>query len=204
MAGNFKSLKVVATMIARSHKHLEFDIYDIVEWCAEAVKNIGNFESFKHYTAKTDESCRLHVKNRQVLLPCNVYRLLGVYHRNHPLNNTDFIRQNDYLRMINHHEEHNIIEIDYLGIIVDEDGFPMIDELQLQACYYYCLKMIMMEDFLLGKASPTAFEFLDEQYGKYVAKARSSFKNTTRNDMDEVMMIMYNLIPKIRLPKNMS
>ena len=102
MAGNFKSIKVVAGMIGRSHKHLQFDIYGIVEWCAEAIKNTGNFESFRHYFWKADECCRIRVKNRQALLPCNVYRLLGVYRHGKPLNNTDFIRENEYLRMVHH------------------------------------------------------------------------------------------------------
>ena len=62
----------------------------------------------------------------------------------------------------------------------------------------------MTEDFLLGKVSPVAFNYLEEQYGKYVQKAKSSFKNTTRNDMDEIQMIMHNMIPKLRLPRNMT
>ena len=202
--GNYKSIRKVATMIARSHKHLEFDIFDMVEWCAEAVKNIGNFESFKHYEAKFDPCCRLKVHNKQALLPCNVYRLLGVYHKNSPLNNTDYLRNGDYIRLKRHHEDGDEIQIDYLGIITDEEGFPMVDELQLQACYYYCLKMMLLEDFTNGKVSPVVFDWYDIQYGKYVQKARSSFKNTTRNDMDEIAMIMYNMVPKIRLPKDLT
>ena len=202
---NYKSIRTVAGMIARSHKHLEFDIYDMIEWCGEAIKNIGNFESFRHYEPGVDKCCRLRVENKQVLLPCNVYRLLSVYHKHSSINNTDYLRDGDYIRFRkNHYDDGEEIQIEYLGIIIDEEGFPMVDELQLQACYYYCLKMMMMEDFLLGKTAPGAFQFLDQQYGKYVQKARSSFKNTTRNDMDEIMMIMYNMVPKIRLPKNLT
>lgn len=206
-------------MIARSHKHLAFDIWDLVEWCAEAIKNVGNFESFHHYIPEHDPICHLKIKNKQALLPCNVYRLLGVYHRGAPMNNTDYIRNDSYLRFVRHHDDWDSndddgsnddafiprrITIEFIGIPVDEEGMPMIDEIMIQACYWYCLKMIMTEDFLFGKVPPVAFNYLEEQYGKYVQKAKSSFKNTSRNDMDEIAMIMYNMIPKLRLPRNMT
>lgn len=192
-------------MIARSHKHLAFDIYDIVEWCGEAIKNIGNFESFTHYTTANNKDCHLKVENKQALLPCNVYRLLGVYHRGKPISSTRYIRTDAYIRFTDHHHfEHDHIEIDFIGIPVDEEGFPKVDESMLQACYWYCLKMMLLEDFMNGKIDGNRYEYIDEQYGKYVAKCRSSFKNVSHNDMNEVMMIMYNMIPKIRLPKNIG
>jgi hypothetical protein len=132
------------------------------------------------------------------------------------MNATDFVRNDAYLRFKKHHHDWDYddsdddnyrdrrITIDYIGILLDEEGYPMIDEISLQACYYYCLKMMMMEDFLLGKVPPVAFEFIDESYGKYVQKARSSFKNVSRNDMDEITMILYNMVPKIRLPREMT
>ena len=208
MKGNFVSVKQVASMIARSHKHLAFDIYDIVEWCGEAVKNISAFESFVHFTHGTHPGCRIEIKNRQALLPCNVYRLLGVYHRNRPLSSTEYIRDDNYLRFNKRHHDilwdFDHIEIDYIGIPVDEDGFPKIDEISLQACYWYCLKMLMLEDFLNGKVPGGAYEYIEEQYGKYVAKAKSSFKNISHNDMNEIAMILYNMVPKMRLPKNIG
>ena len=127
------------------------------------------------------------------MLPCNVYRLLRVYHRGVPMNNTDYIRNDNYLRFVRHHDDWDEndmdeddddfiprrVTIEFIGIPVDKEGFPMIDEIMIQACYWYCLKMMMTEDFLLGKVSPVAFNYLEEQYGKYVQKAKSSFKNTT-------------------------
>jgi hypothetical protein len=205
----------VCSMISRSHKHLIFDKWDIVEWCAEAIKNVGNFESFHHYIPEHERVCHLKIKNRQAILPCNVYRLLRVYHRGVPMNNTDYIRNDRYLRFIKHHDDWDEddgdddfiprrITIEFIGIPVDEEGLPKIDEIMIQACYWYCLKMLMTEDFLFGKVPPVAFEYLEEQYGKYVQKAKSSFKNTSRNDMDEIAMIMYSMVPKIRLPKNLT
>lgn len=205
-------------MIARSHKHLAFDIWDLVEWCSEAIKNVGNFESFHHYIPEHEPLCHLKIKNKQAMLPCNVYRLLRVYHRGVPMNNTDYIRNDNYLRFVRHHDDWDEndmdeddddfiprrVTIEFIGIPVDKEGFPIIDEIMIQACYWYCLKMMMTEDFLLGKVSPVAFNYLEEQYGKYVQKAKSSFKNTTRNDMDEIQMIMHNMIPKLRLPRNMT
>jgi hypothetical protein len=217
MKGNFVSCGVVSSMLARSHKHLVFDKWDIVEWCAEAIKNVGNFESFHHFIPEHDRECHLKIKNKQALLPCGVYRLLRVYHRGVPMNNTDYIRNDAYLRFVRHHDDWDNddgedddnfiprrVTIEYLGIPVDKDGMPKIDEIMIQACYWYCIKMLMTEDFLFGKVSPAAFGYVEEQYGKYVQKAKSSFKNTSRNDMDEIAMIMYNMIPKMRLPRNMT
>jgi hypothetical protein len=219
MKGNFVSCSVVCSMIARSHKHLVFDKWDVVEWCAEAIKNVGNFESFKHFFPEHDKECHLKIRNKQALLPCGVYRLLGVYHRGNPMNNTDYIRNDNYLRFIKHHDDWDVddgdsdgddgfiprrITIDYIGVPVDEEGMPKIDEIMIQACYWYCLKMLMLEDYMNGKVSPQVYNMLDENYGKYVQKAKSSFKNTSRNDMDEISMILLNMIPKIRLPRNMT
>jgi hypothetical protein len=67
MKGNYVSVRTVGSMIARSHKHLAFDIWDIVEWCGEAIKNIGNFDSFHHFIPDHDPICHLKIKNRQAL-----------------------------------------------------------------------------------------------------------------------------------------
>ncbi|VVB59143.1 Uncharacterised protein [uncultured archaeon] len=209
MKGNYVSVRRIAGMIARSYKHLAIDIYDLVEWCGEAINNIAAFDSFRRYTPTTDtDDCKLEIVNKQALLPCNVYRLLGVYHRNLPMAKHEFVRNGAYLRFTRKDNDpfwdSGHINIEYIGIAVDEEGFPMIDEISIQACYWYCLKMLSLEDFTNGKLSPAAFGYFDEQYGKYVAKARSSFKNVTRNEMDEIAMVLNNMIPKMRLPRRIT
>jgi hypothetical protein len=93
--------------------------------------------------------------------------------------------------------------IDYLGIAVDpETGFPEIKDGHEEACYWYCLTKLMLEDYLNKKIDENRWAFIQSQYGKYVQKAKSSFQYVSRDDMDKMAMIVCNMIPKIRMPKS--
>jgi len=138
------SCKTIAAMISRNNKHLIFDIADVVEWVGEAIVNIGQFDTFKRFPPKEGE---FHtITNHRVLLPCHIYRLLGVYRHNVEVSATEFTRNGPYLDF--HRWDNEPLQFDYIGIDVDEEGYPYVDRTQLQACYWYCLKMLYLEDFI--------------------------------------------------------
>ncbi len=194
------SCKTIAAMISRNNKHLIFDIADVVEWVGEAVVNIGQFDAFRRYPPFEGEYQT--ITNHRLLLPCHMYRLLGVYRNNVEVSATEFVRNGAYLDF--HRWDRENIQFDYIGVDVDEEGYPYVDKSQLQACYWYCLKMLYLEDFINGKIDGNRFNYIDEQYAKYVAKAKGSFMNITRNEMDEIGMIFHQMVPSLRMPKGIT
>jgi cellobiose-specific phosphotransferase system component IIB len=49
MTGKYVNIEAIAAKIARDYKELEFDFYDVVEWCVEAENNIAEFEQFVEF-----------------------------------------------------------------------------------------------------------------------------------------------------------
>lgn len=199
----------IGSRIARNNKTIEFDIYDIVEWCAEAEINIGDFEGFQRYN-----NVSITVKDKKALLPCNVYRLLqvkgagsAVY--NYENNGTYLIFQDNSSQGSSSAGANppNTGElqlfIDYLGIPIDPDtNFPLIKDGHQEACYWYCMTKLMLEDYLNRKIDEGRWAFIQGQYGKYVQKAKSGFQYVSRDDMDKMAMIVTNMIPRIRMPRH--
>jgi len=203
--------ETIAAKIARNFKNLEFDIYDVVEWCAECEINIGDFEGFMRYN-----DVEIEVKNRKALLPCNVYRLLDVRSGNcdncsvyNYENHGSFLRfqHNSFTNSFTQNTSPPAngelkLVIDYIGMPIDpETGFPLIKEGHEEAAYWYCLTKLLLEDWLNGKIDNSRWEFINRMYGDYVQKAKSSFRFVSRDDMERFAMAAANLVPKLRFPR---
>jgi hypothetical protein len=197
MNGKYVSVKTIGARIARNHKHLQFDIYDVVEWCWDVVKNTGMFKGFERI-----DNLEIEVKDHKALLPCNIYRLLNIYKNGCKVNAGSFVNDSVYINFDN--DSCTKIKIDYLGIPVDKEGFPMVFEALEDACFWYCMTKLLFEDYISGKIDDTRYRFLEDKYGYAVGRAKSTFRWESRNDMDEVTMIMINMIPRARLPKGLN
>jgi hypothetical protein len=77
----------------------------------------------------------------------------------------------------------------------------MVMEGHEEACYWYILTKILFEDYLNNKISGDRWEYINYMYGKYVAKAKSSMQFVSRDDIDRMSMIRYNMIQRIKMPK---
>jgi len=190
----YVSARTIATKIARNNKHLEFDIYDIVEWCAEAERNIGEYASFVEH-----KDIPLHIDNLRALAPCGIYRVLFVKSNGNNFYNYNFDGTFFNFRI----GIQQRITIDYIGIPLDEeDGFPLILDTHEEACYWYCLSRLYLEDFLTGKMDKQRYDFIDLKYVTYKDRAKTSMKHMSRDEVDEINMIIHNWIPSVRMPKN--
>jgi hypothetical protein len=200
----------IGAMIARNYKGLEFEIGDLVEWCAEAENNIGEFEALQRY-----KNVPLEIKNKKALLPCNVFRLLeirgaGCSIMNYENNGTyllfaDNSFTNNMSQSFSSPPNHGILTvfIDYVGIPIDEaTNMPVIMDGHQEACYWYCLTKLLFEKYMNNGIDQGRWNFIQEMYGHYVHKAKSSMRYTSREDMDRMMMIQYNMVPKVRMPRN--
>lgn len=210
--GKYVTCQQIASMISRNNKNLVYDIYDIVEWCGEAVNNIGEYESFERFS-----NVEIEVIDKKALLPCNVWRVLKVSGNNcSDCTIYNYVNNGTYLSFSDNSLTNGAtssssppsdgtikLRVDYIGIAIDsETGYPLILEGHEQACYWYCMTKLYMEDFLSGKMDGQRYNFIQEQYGKYVSKAKSSMRHTSRDDMDKMAMIRYNMIRSVRMPKN--
>lgn len=184
---------VVAT-IARSNKNLVIDKYDVAEWCAEVLNDVGEIDDL---VLVKDEPIK--VSNFQIPLPCRLYRLIGIRRNNCALDSKDYTRNGPYIRFS---KDGGFVHIDYAAIPVDEDGLPLIPSTHKQACFWYCLTRLYMEDFLNGKIPENRWREMDNKYQNYVTQARQSFVNKTANQLSELNMIRHNMIRTVRFPKS--
>jgi hypothetical protein len=202
--------ETIASMITRNYKGLEFEIGDVVEWCAEAEAHIGEFEALQRF-----RNYPLEVKDKKALLPCNLFRLLEVKGTGFSIMNYE--NNGTYLLFGNNSFTNNMSQsfssppndgiitvfIDYVGIPIDEEtNMPVIMDGHQEACYWYCLTKLLFEKYMNKEIDQTRWEFIQLMYGQYVHKAKSSLRYTSRDDMDRMMMIQYNMVPKVRMPRN--
>jgi len=211
LQGKYVPIEAIAAKVARDARNTPFDFYDIVEWCVEAENNIGDFEEFMPY-----RNVPLEITDKKAYLPCNVYRLLSVKGMNCTVFNYD--NNGTYLlfgdnSLVNRGNPSQPIPadgtvsvlIDYIGVPIDEKtGYPLIKDGHQEACYWYCMKKLLFEDYMSGKINESKYQYIDSQYGHYVIKAKSSFRFVSRDDMERMMMSRMNMVPKLRFPKNMK
>lgn len=201
-SGKYASVKSVAARIARNVKGKEFDIYDVAEWSGECeTDEIGMYEAFVKY-----RNVCVDVKHNKAYLPCNIYRILSVYEGKCKIPKYQW--DGAYLRFnmddpSTFGQEYQI-SIDYLGIAVDNQGLPMIMDGHQEACYWYCMTKLYFEDYMNGMIDENRYMFMQSQLGKYVDKVKSSFRYVTRDDMNDIQRIMHNLIPKVKMSRNID
>ena len=201
-SGKYVSVKNVAARIARNVKGKEFDIYDIAEWCAECeTDEIGMYEGFAKFRSVT-----LPVKHNKAFMPCNVYRLLSVHKNNCSI--PKYHWYGAYLRFNfddpkSFNSEYTV-EIDYLGIMVDEEGLPLILDGHQEACYWYIMTKLYFEDYMNKLIDENRYMFLQDRLGHYVTQAKGSFRYVSRDDMNDISMILHNLVPKVRMSRNVD
>lgn len=201
-SGKYVSVKNVAARIARNVKGKEWDIYDIAEWCGEChTDEIGMYEGFAKY-----RGVKIKVKHNKAYLPCNIYRVLSIYRNKCSIPNYQW--DGAYLRFNfddpGTFQQEYIIEVDYLGVLVDDEGLPMILDGAQEACYWYCMTKLYFEDYMNGLIPENRYIFLQDRLGLYVDKVKGSFRHVTRDDMNEMQMIMHNMIPKVRMSRNID
>jgi len=201
-SGKYVSVKNVATRLARNARNKNFDIYDIAEWAGECeVEEIGQYEGFAKY-----RNVEITVKNNKAYLPCNIYRILSVYRNRCSVSTYDW--DGVYLRFNfddprTFHREYKI-QLDYLGVMVDDEGLPMILDGHQEACYWYIMTKLYFEDFMNGLIDQNRYIFLQDRLGHYVAKAKSSMRHYSRDDMNDVQAILHNMVPKVRMSRNIA
>jgi hypothetical protein len=202
----------IMNMIASVHQNKGMNADDIEEWCAQAIKNVGEAVYFTKYI-----DAKLPTKNGIAVLPCNLYRLQTVKPGNGSKGVIYFRRTGKVLRFDKHHvtniysvnpdpksEGTDFVLIDYLGIPIGSNGRIVIEDPLSEACYWYCLSKLYEEDVITGKMNLGQFQIIQTNYGNYATKAKQSFVNRTNNDMDQINRVVYNQMLSIRTPNSLN
>ena len=193
MATATVSVKTIIQMLASTHKNITIVEHDIANWCGECIEEIGEFTAMTRF-----RDVRLTIRNNRAELPCNVFRVLHVkqgantpvYSINHP--HITFTRYS------------GVVTIDYLGIPVDADNYPIIDAKARQACYWYCLIKLLTEEYGTGKITHHVWDHYQTQQEYYIAKARGNMGNMTRDDLNRITKVMMNMVQNPFMPNDLD
>ena len=192
----FVTIDTVAAMLARRHKGLNFEKDDIIEYCRECIEEIADPDTC--LLKKSD--VELTVQNSVAELPCDVYRLLSV-RVNGVTPSRSIVDDGTYLHM---NFQSGKIRIDYFYLPETRDRMPIVALPARMACYYYCLLAIKGDDYERGLITQNVWNNWQTQYNYQVSRARGSFKNISRDDLNEIMRIMFTWALKPQIPRSID
>jgi hypothetical protein len=183
---------LIYNRIARVYKNKirEFNISNFIEWCATVeIEYIGSFEQFVPVS-----NHKLTVQNRRAKLPCNIYTIQDVMDGDDRVYN--YRNNGVYLFFDNHnYVDGKKIEINYLGIAIDEDsGLPLHLRGHEAACEHYCLHHMLAEDYLLGKIPENKYERISRNFDDAVDAAKSSHRHVSADERHQFLAAMANMI----------
>lgn len=199
VTNNFKytSYWDIWARLSRVHTNKKFSPSEVVEWASEVETDIlGDVEGMHHYMRVP-----LHVYNLTALLPCNTYRLLDVF--TGVDKRIEYSVQGDYIAFSSgqtfskDEKNHDVVYINYEGIAIGEDGYPLIRKGHELAVEAYCTWKVYYEDFLTGKLDGQRWSFINQQKEQELNAATNGFRHWDNKDLERIHMIKMNMIPKI-------
>ena len=177
------------------HKQKQFNEHDVLNWCQEVEMDIlGEVDLMYQYV-----EFELSVINGRAKVPCNCYRIIDVYTaKDSPVSRIPFNRLKGYIS-VDSTKNYSTLYMDYYGTPIDvETGIPYIAVGHELACVAYCEYMAYYEDMLLGKLDGDARNRIEMKKNSEILAAKGSWnmRHKTRDDMNKMHKIAYNLIPK--------
>lgn len=219
MINNFTSIGVVAAKLYRDlgiNKEINFS--DVVEWCNEVLLKVGAYSQFKEIS-----KC-IELTEGKAELPCGFYRLVDIAYQNIPLHWATNSLTNNYqcegcqiprccteynfyindnyiitnIDTLNNCEIKDKLCMIYLGMPVDDDGYPMIpdDIYFLEACSKYCTYMLDYQDWRKGQLPDKIYQKSEQDYLFYIRSAKGAANMPGIAQLENLKNIMTRLIPK--------
>lgn len=209
-------------LIAKLYRDLginsEINIGHVVEWVAEILEKIGTYYQYTEI-----KEC-LDLVDGKVKLPCNFYRLKDISYQNYTLYwASEGIATNyqcngctipkccgDYTFYINDsyiitdiRTENGATEtspklcITYLGVPVDDEGYPLIpnDVHFMEACAKYVTYMLDYRDWRKGQIADKVIEKSEKDYLWAVGAAKGSANMPNASQLENLKNIWLKLVP---------
>ena len=188
---------IIARFSSRN-KTLTIDKYDIIDWVGECVRSIGNIDNCEWF-----KGVPLVLENKSALLPCNFYKLDYLYKGRSPFSlssDGDFRVVGE--KRINFDNNYSNITIDYYGLPLDEEGYVAVEnDLVAEACYWYCLHNLMLDDYLQGLIDQGRWQFVLESKNIAMSDAEGSLRKFNKNRQTRLLEIVMNIRPKFIVPR---
>lgn len=198
--------------IASVHKNKELHHDDIEEWCAQALKNIGEPAYFYNYV-----DALLKVTDGVAVLPCSLYRLQHVKPGNNSSGVIYYRKTGNVLRFDKHHVTNiysaspdpnqtgvDYVKIDFIGIPMNADGSIDIPDALYELCYWYCLSKLYEEDVITGKINMGQYQVIEAKLTSFTISSTQSMREKSNNDLDRINRVVYNQMLSIRTPNSIN
>lgn len=211
MVNKFKSIKTVIAGLYRDlGVNTELNESDIFEWCGESLMLIGAYPQFIEQTTILD------VTNHTCKLPNNFLYIKAVTNNGRQLswNNksasnsynckdcnipTCCTEDNFYIKECNINTSINCGKLcfTYLGIPVDEEGYPLMpDDVYFdKALKAYCTYMLDKIQFRKGVIPVSVFQFSEKEWLWYVGAAKGSANMPDSGEIQKLARAWISLVP---------
>jgi len=213
MIVNFKSSKsIIAGLYRDLDINTELGESSIIEWIAEGLSLIGS------YSQMEEKSAVLTVVNHRVQLPCGFAFPKDITFNGKPLSWSTKSAANNYQcpecntvptcctdynfyisdGFINTSLESGDLCIVYLGIPVDNEGYPLVpDDVYFdKALKAYCTYMLDRIQFRKGLIPDKVYQESKVDWLFYVNSARGSANMPDSSQMERLKRVWVRLIPK--------
>ena len=202
--------------------NVEINEAHVVEWIAEVLEKIGSYYQY------VEEKVCLDLTDGKALLPCNFFRIKDIAYKNTALawaspslltqygcedsniptcctNNSFYISGNYIITDITTStgvnatvDESPQINVVYLGVPVDDDGYPLIpdDVYFLEACAKYVTYMLDYKEWRKGNVADKVLLRSETDYLFYVNSARGSANMPSAGQLENLKNVWVRLIPK--------
>lgn len=216
MISGYKNIKeVVAKLYRDLGINEEIPFNSIVEWIAESLNLIGAYSQYEEIS-----DC-IELTNGKAKLPCNFYKLVSINYKGYPLHwatNTNahsyqcsncqipicssgqcdytFYLNDSYL-ITNITGDSNICIV-YLGMPIDEDGYPMMpdDVYYDKALVAYVTYMLDRQEWRKGKTTDKVYQESKAEWEFYVNSARGAANMPNSAQMERLKNIWRRMIPQ--------
>jgi len=198
----FTSPEIIQNKLVRRYRKIkEFHIDDIVEWCGDVETNyINDVDLMVRF-----KNVPLTVTNGNVLLPCNIHRIIDVYTEGDRIIDFKLNSSGAYMTDLKYHDsfdsefDETTIYLNYVGIPVDpETGYVLIAKGHEIACETFCLMRAFEEDVAMGKFNMNFWARWEAQFPGQIINALSNpFRHKTQQHLKDLETIRFNALPRI-------
>ena len=217
MINKFISINTIFAKIYRDlNLNYEISETNVIEWCAEALSLIGAYSQYEQITTYLDVN--EHNKSK---LPCGFEKLVDINYCGTPLywntntnrhnfecsnckipdycgcGNTFYINNNYIFYDIPLSEGDKKIELTYLGIPTDENGYPLVPDniYFIKALTAYVVFMLDKQEWRKGKIADKVYYDSEKDWLFYVNSAKAAANMPNIAQLENIKNTLRRLIP---------
>jgi hypothetical protein len=181
-------------------------IMNFIEWAFEAEMKIGSKDTFSEKTQT------LKIYNKKAKLPCDFYKLIdlmigGDY--NQPTSSTfktkeghidstpsKYYLDDSYIHFSSA-SDGTEVDIAYLGVELDENGFPFIEQSHVDAVSAYIMWKHKAVEYYNQKLPQYIYKDLENRWYWLCGQARGNDNMPSQHEMQKVASVWNTLIPLV-------